>query len=318
MKVIVHYPFPEEEIEELRNAVVAHGDHQIVYVADEEEAVAEAADTEVLLGHFGPAVLAAAGNLRWIQSFSAGMDSSLFPEIIASDVEVSNAAGLHAPQGAEHAWAMVLALARQLFEGLDSQRQHLWGGTTPPTEISGGTLGLIGLGGFGMEMLKRAAGYDMTVIAVDAKRTDVPLGVSKLVASTRENVHNLLKRSDIVMTACPRTPETFHLIGGEELGLMKKTAYLINVTRGGIIDEDALAAALAAGEIAGAGIDVTEVEPLAADSPLWDAPNIIITPHRAGASQKRQRRIFELFRDNLVRYLTGKRPINIFDKSKGY
>ena len=99
---------------------------------------------------------------------------------------------------------------------------------------------------------------------------------------------------------------------------MKKTAYLINVTRGGIIDEPALAAALAAGEIAGAGIDVTEVEPLAADSPLWEAPNIILTGHRAGASQKRPRRIFELFRDNLERYLKGDRPVNIIDKAKGY
>ena len=318
MKIIVQYPFEAHEIEELKALAASLGDHEVVHVADDAEAVAEAAEAEVILGSFPPAVCAVATKLRWIQSFSAGMDQFLFPEIIASDVEVSNAAGLHAPQGAEHAWAMVLSLARQLFPALENQRQRQWGGSPPPVEVSGMTLGLIGLGGFGMEMLKRAAGYDMTVIAVDAKRTDKPEGVAELKPSTKAAVHDLLRRSDIVMVACPRTQETFHLISSHELTIMKNTAYLINVTRGGIIDEPALAAALAAGDIAGAGVDVTEVEPLAADSTLWGAPNIILTGHRAGASQKRPRRILELFRDNLERYLQGDRPVNIIDKAKGY
>ena len=318
MKIIVHYPFEAAEIDELRTLIATYGDHEVTHVETEDEAVAEAADAEVILGHFQPAVCAAAPKLKWVQSFSAGMDKFLFPAIIANEVEVSNAAGLHAPQGAEHAWAMVLALSHQLFDSLDNQRQRQWGGGPSPVELTGMTLGLIGLGGFGIEMLKRASGYDMTVIAVDAQRRDKPDGVDELKPSTKETLRELLQRSDIVMVACPRTEETYHLIGREELATMKKTAYLINVTRGGIIDDPALAAALASGEIAAAGLDVTEVEPLAADSPLWEAPNLIMTPHRAGASQKRPRKIFERFRDNLERYLKGERPHYIIDKAKGY
>ena len=136
--------------------------------------------------------------------------------------------------------------------------------------------------------------------------------------NTKDNVHDLLRRADVVMMACPRTKETYHLIGREELALMKESAYLINVTRGGIIDEDALSDALRTGQIAGAGIDVTEVEPLAPESPLWDAPNIILTPHRAGASQHRPRKIFEFFLAQLERCLKGEPVLNIVDKRKGY
>jgi phosphoglycerate dehydrogenase-like enzyme len=120
------------------------------------------------------------------------------------------------------------------------------------------------------------------------------------------------------MMGCPLTVETYHLIGTEELALMKPTAYLINVTRGGIIDESALVDALKAGQIAGAGLDVCEEEPLAQDSPLWDTPNLILTPHRAGSSQHRPRKIYEFFLDNLRRYLDGETPRNIIDKRCGF
>ena len=133
-----------------------------------------------------------------------------------------------------------------------------------------------------------------------------------------ENLHDLLRRSDVVMMACPLTKETYHLIGAPELALMKPSAYLINVTRGGIIDEPALVEALKAGQIAGAGLDVTEKEPLAADSPLWDAPNLILTPHRAGASQHRPRKVFEFFLQNMQRYINGERPVNVIDKQRGF
>jgi phosphoglycerate dehydrogenase-like enzyme len=158
----------------------------------------------------------------------------------------------------------------------------------------------------------------MEILAIDAMRTEKPELVSELKPATRENLHSLLRRTDVVMTACPLTEETYHLIGAEELSIMKPTAYLINVTRGGIIDEPALVDALENGQIAGAGLDVTEKEPLPADSPLWDAPKLIITPHRAGASQHRPRKIYEFFSANLERYLKGDTPRNIIDKRKGY
>jgi len=246
------------------------------------------------------------------------MEKFLFPAIIERDeVQISNVAGLYASQGAEHAWALLLALTRGIAESWDNQKAKKWGGGSN-IELSGTTLGLIGLGGFGIEMAKRAQGYNMTILAVDAVRTEKPEYVAELKPATRENLHDLLRRSDVVMTACPLTQDTYHLISIEELAAMKRSAYLINVTRGGIIDEPALVTALQSGQIAGAGLDVTEKEPLAADSPLWDAPNLLLTPHRAGASQHRPRMIFEFFLQNLERYLRGEKPANLIDKRRGF
>ena len=311
-----HFSFSEEEIQTFQQIASEYGDHQVLHVESEEEAIALAPEAEVLLGLFLPPVCAAAPNLRWIQSNSAGMDNFLFPEIIARDVVVTNMAGLYASQGGEHAWALLLSLARGIPHSMGVDGRRAW--KLPPIALTGSTLGIIGLGGFGMKMVKRARGYDMTILALDPVRQDKPPDVAELKYPTRENLHDLLRRSDAVMIACPRTRETYHLIGEEELAVMKKTAYLVNVTRGGIIDEPALIQALKIGEIAGAGLDVCETEPVPMDSPLWDAPNLIITPHRAGASQHRPRETFEFFCENLRRYLKGEALRNIVDKQRGF
>lgn len=316
MKILLHYPFDENQVQTFQK-VAAKYNSEILFTTDDDEAVALASDVEVMIGFFKPPVCAAAPNLKWIQSFSAGMDHFLFPEIIERDVKISNAAGLHAPQGGEHAWAMLLALARGIRPGLERMKEKRWGGVNV-VEVSGGTLGLIGLGGFGMEMLKRAQGYDMTVLALDTVRTEKPEGVAELKPANKENLDDLLKRCDAIMTACPYTKETHHLFGAEEFKKMKSSAFLINVTRGGIVDEDALVDALKSGEIAGAALDVCETEPLPENSPLWDAPNLLLTPHRAGASQHRARRLFEFFVANLERYLKGEPVRNVVDKVRGY
>lgn len=317
MSVLVHFSFTPEQVEGLRQVAERHG-RELTYTEDENEAIQAVAGCDILMGHFRPAVCAAAPKLRWIQSFSAGMDNFLFPEIVArKEVRVSNTAGLFAPQGGEHAWALLLALARGVHHAKDQMRNRSWGGVNV-VELGGGTLGIVGMGGFGLETLKRAAGYDMEVLALDPVRQDRPAGVAELKKPTRENLLTLLRRADAVVLACPRTPETYHLIDDEALRAMKKSAFLVNVTRGGIVDEEALARALHAGEIAGAGLDVCEVEPLPPDNPLWDAPNLILTPHRAGASQHRPRKIFEFFCHNLERYLKGEEPLNLVDTRKGY
>ena len=318
MEILIHYPFTDEQLQGFRQLAGELGGHMVRHATTDEEALAQAAGIEVLMGYFKPAVCAAAPNLRWIQSFSAGMDKFLFPEIVARDeVQISNVAGLYASQGGEHAWALLLALTRQIPLAVHNKERKLWQ-SEPVIELAGGTLGLVGLGGFGVEMAKRAQGYNMTVLAVDPVRTDRPAYVAELKPTSRPTLFDLLQRSDVVMMACPRTPETYHLISTEELAAMKPTAYLINVTRGGIIDEPALVDALHRGQIAGAGLDVTEVEPLPADSPLWTAPNLILTPHRAGASQHRPRMIVEYFQQNLARYLKGEKPLNLIDKRRGY
>jgi phosphoglycerate dehydrogenase-like enzyme len=317
MHILVHYPFEPEQFEEFKALGARHG-HTVICTTSDAEALAVAPDVEVILGHFAPDVCAAAPKLRWIQSFSTGMDKFLFPAIVERDeVAVSNVAGLYASQGGEHAWALLLALTRQIPLAVKNKERKQWAGEAV-VEIAGMTLGVIGMGGFGMEIAKRAQGYSMQVIAIDPVRTEKPVYVQELRPTSTETLHDLLRRSDIVMMACPLTKETYHLISTQELALMKPSAYLINVTRGGIIDEPALVEALKAGQIAGAGLDVTEKEPLAADSPLWDAPNLILTPHRAGASQHRPRKIFEFFMQNLNRYVSGEKPVNIVDKRKGY
>ncbi len=317
MKILIYYPFADEDVAEFRR-IAGAASHEVIFTNNEAEALTAAPEIEVILGHFLPSVCAAAPNLRWIQSFSAGMDKFLFPALVERDeVMLSNMAGMYAPQGAEHAWAFLLCLARGIIPAWEQKKQHQWKAGSV-VEITGMTLGIIGMGGFGLEMVKRAAGYDMTILAVDPVRTDVPAGVAELKPATEENIHSLLRRSDVVMMACPRTPETYHLISHEELALMKPSAYLINVTRGGIIDEDALVAALEAGQIAGAALDVTEKEPLPAESSLWDAPNLLLTPHRAGASQHRPQVIVRFFQEQLQRYLNGERPRNVIDKRRGY
>jgi phosphoglycerate dehydrogenase-like enzyme len=317
VKILIQYPFTEEQIAAFRTTASRYGS-EIYHVSDEQKALHYAPDCEVILGWFLPAVCAAAPKLRWIQSFSTGMDKFLFPAIVERDeVQISNVAGLYASQGAEHAWALLLALTRGVLTSWDNQKRKHWGGGAN-VELAGCTLGLVGLGGFGIEMAKRSLGYNMTIIAVDAVRTEKPDYVTELQPATRENLHSLLRRSDVVMMACPLTKETYHLISTDEFAQMKPSAYLINVTRGGIIDEQALAAALTGGQIAGAGLDVTEKEPLPPESPLWEAPNLILTPHRAGASQHRPRMVFEFFLENLERYLKGEKPRNLIDKRRGF
>jgi D-2-hydroxyacid dehydrogenase (NADP+) len=318
MNILIHYPFTPEQVESFRALAESLGGHKVHFAKDEAEALAAAPEVEVIMGYFLPSVCAAAPQLRWIQSFSAGMDKFLFPEIIErEEVAISNVAGLYASQGGEHAWGLLLALTRQLPLAIHNKDRRLWKGTDV-VELAGMTLGLVGMGGFGIEMAKRGQGYDLNIIAIDPVRTEAPPYVAELKPSTRENLLDLLRRSDVVMLACPLTKETYHLISKEELAAMKPSAYLINVTRGGIVDEPALVEALEQGQIAGAGLDVTEKEPLPEDSPLWDAPNLILTPHRAGASQHRPRKIFEFFMHNLERYIKGERPLNIVDKRRGF
>jgi phosphoglycerate dehydrogenase-like enzyme len=314
MKVLVYYNFTPEQIEGLRAAA---GNAELLHATTDVEAMKLVPEATALLGHFPPAVFAAARRLRWIQSFSAGMDNFLYPAVIESDVVVTNMAGIYASHGAEHAWALLLALARGLPHFIRSQTRGEWR-RTAVVELSGGTLGIIGMGGFGTEIARRAAGYDMTVLALDPVRTDPPEGVAELRRPTPEALLDLLARSDAVMIACPKNAETTRLIGAAELRVMKPTAFLVCVTRGGIIEEAALIEALRNGELAGAGLDVFEREPLSPESPLWELENVIITTHAAGVSQRRPQRTFEFFRENLRRYVSGETLLNVVDKRRGF
>lgn len=299
---------------------VAIPDLEIARAETPDQILAEIADADVFFGFPTAEVVAAAPKLRWIQSPSAGVEYvAKVPELVASEVILTNTRGAHGPSIGEHTFALLLAMTRRLPTCLDWQRQRHWGrveGYRTSREIMGATMGILGYGAIGRGIAQRAAAFEMPLLAVDAQAVDGEPFLDEVWPPSR--LPELLERSDVVVVAAPLTPETHHLLDAEMLALMRPDAYLIVVSRGGIVDEAALAEAMHGGRLAGAAIDVTEQEPLAADSPLWDAPNVILTPHLAGDSFQKERRVVEILRDNLLRFSRGEALLNVVDKRRGY
>jgi len=281
---------------------------------------ASAADIDIYYGHPSVEMLKLAPRLKWIQSPSAGVEFvARIPELVASDIILTNTRGAHGPSIGEHAMALLLALTRHIPESLEQQQRHHWErGRLYRTarEVGGLTMGIIGFGALGRGIAQRATAFEMKLLAVDAQAVSGQPFLDDVWPVSR--LDDLLEQSDVVVVAAPLTPETHQLIGAEQLARMKDDAYLIVVSRGGIVVEDALLAALKSGKLAGAGIDVVEEEPMAADNPFWNAPRLILTPHLAGASAPKERRVVEIFRDNLLRYQNGEPLLNEVDKSRGY
>jgi phosphoglycerate dehydrogenase-like enzyme len=267
--------------------------------------------------------LQAAKKLRWIHSPSAAIHQFLFPEFVASDVILTNARDVHGPVVAEHVIALIFALAKRIPQAVRFQQQHVWGQEIAwragqrPREIAGATLGLVGLGSIGRTVAKHAAALGMNVIAVrEHPESQKPDSVHEVLPSSR--LDELLARSDYVVLAAPVTRATQGMIGHPQLAKMKPDACLINVGRGALIDEPALVEALRDHKIGGAALDVFEKEPLPSDSPLWDFENLLITPHTGGMTEKLWERHYELFSENLRRYLKGKPLLALVDKQSGY
>jgi phosphoglycerate dehydrogenase-like enzyme len=288
-----------------------------IFPESEEALRKEGADAEIFYGFCHERIFQFLPSLKWIQSSSAGMDGHLYPALRDSGVLLTNAAGLYGSHVADQGFALLLSLTRGIHHFVRNQDQKIWGGSkSSMIEIGGFTIGIVGMGGIGQYMANRAKGFDMYVISVDAYRKDKPDVVDELMPI--EQLPDLMHRSDVVMIACPLTDETRSLINAENLSQMKPTAYLINVARGPIVDELALIDVLQRGKIAGAGLDVTEIEPLSQESPLWELDNVIITPHAAGGSQHRPRRTVEFFCQNLRRYFNKEPLQNLVDKRLGF
>lgn len=270
-----------------------------------------------------PEQFKAAKKLRWIHSPAAAVHQLMFPELVNSEVILTNGREIHGPIVAEHVIALIFALAKGLHYAARFQAQHIWAqellwkGPGRPREIAGTTLGLVGLGSIGRAVAKSAALLNMNVIATrEHPEREKPEGVGKVFST--EQLGDLLSQSDYVVLAAPVTVETRGLIGAEQLAKMKSSACLINVGRGTLIDEPALVSALREKKIAAAALDVFQREPLPADSPLWDLENVLITPHTAGLAEKSWERQYELFTENLRRYLAGKPLLDTVDKRLGY
>lgn len=292
-------------------------------LSDPAQRRTELADTDILFTlRLSPEEFALIKHLHWLHLPSAGATHVLFPEMIASQTIVTNSRGLHAIPIAEHVLGVMIVLARKLHEAYRLQLEGKWARREMfalyPTfsELYEQTAGIIGLGSIGLAVAERVKALGMQVIATRRNPAARPACVDELYGA--DGLPQLLRTSDFVVIAAPLTPETQGLIGEQELRLMKPTAYILNVGRGAIIQEHMLIRALKEQWIAGAGLDVTEVEPLPPESELFHLPNVFLTPHCSGLRSRYWEHATAIFRVNLRKFLRGEPLDNVVDKQGGY
>src|SRR5437588_5789651 len=270
-----------------------------------------------------PEQFALARQLQWVHAPTAAVHQLLFAELVNSDVILTNSTDVHGPVVAEHVIAVIFALAKKIPQAVLFQQKRVWGQEAiwnegpRPREIAGATVGLIGVGGIWREVARKAAALGMRVIAVrEHPEKGRPEGVSEVFSPAQLDV--VLGQADYVVVAAPLIPATEGLINAARLAVMKPDAYLINVGRGRQVNEAALYEALRKRRIAGAALDVFDKEPLPAESPLWGLENLLITPHTAGLTEKLWHRHYELFSENLRRYVNHQPLRFVVDKQRGY
>ncbi|MBZ5546986.1 MAG: D-2-hydroxyacid dehydrogenase [Acidobacteriia bacterium] len=323
--IFVHHPFdlwcaPAWFPERLRSEFF---ELNIVHLPDYKRVDEEILDTEIAITwSVRPEQIKSAKKLRWIHSPAAAVHQLIFPELVNSDIILTNAREVHGPVVAEHVFALIFALAKKIPGSVHLQEKHAWGqqilwDELPRVrEVAGATVGLVGLGSIGRAVAKTAKALGMRVIAArehpekGSEGTDAVFGPAQ--------IDEIFRQADYVVLAAPVTAGTKAIANAERLALMKPDACLINVGRGPLVDEPALAAALREKKIGGGALDVFPKEPLPADSPLWDVPNLLITPHTAALTDKLWERHYALFSENLRRYLGGQPLLGVVDKQKGY
>jgi phosphoglycerate dehydrogenase-like enzyme len=333
IKLLIH-----PAVDDVRLGRIRHGAPRstVVNATDPAEALAEIPDADAFFGKITPDLLARARKLRWVQSPTASLEHYLFPELIEHPCLLSNMRGLFSDVIADHVMGFVLCFARNLPRYLRQQSQSRWepvGGEETRTGFATGpglvseidrqhlhladcTLGVVGVGQIGAEICRRAAAFGMSLCGVDPLVRSVPGTLDDVWAV--ERLPELLARSDFVVIAAPHTPETEKLFRCAEFAQMKRSAVLINVGRGVIVDLADLTEALRRGEIAGAALDVFEVEPLPAEHPLWRMENVVLTPHVAAASPRIAERHLATLLENVRRFAAGGTPLNLVDKRRWF
>ena len=321
MKVLISFDLPKIFVEKI-NGVSPNLD--VFQSKDKDEALRLIEDADILLaGFFSKELFLAAKRLKWIQAWGAGVDGILLPEVVKSRVTVTNARGVHPTPISEHVLGLMLCLCRKLHLFIRNQEERKWERFESWTsaeqveELSGKTVGIVGLGTIGTEIARKAKCLGMNVIATkrDTSQT-ASTSVDRLVHPS--DLNQLLAESDFVVLSLPLTNETEGMMGKAQFKSMKRTAYLINVSRGRIVQEIRLIEALKQGWIAGAGLDTFENEPLPRDSELWGFRNVIITPHVAGLTPYYMERLTTIFCENLDRFIHDRPLINVVDKTLGY
>ncbi len=289
------------------------------------EALVAHPKADVVASFFPPAdLLALAPHLRWIALPSAGADHAIRAGTVQpGGPVVTTASGIHAAPIGEFVLSLMLMWVRHWPQIIDYQRDATWPDAAGREqlhgrELDGATLGVIGLGAIGRRIARLGHAFGMHIVAT---RRSASAGASDPDADLLippERLGDLLAASDFVVVSVPATQQTRHLLGANELRMMRRDAFLINISRGSAIDEAALIAALTNGIIGGAGLDVFETEPLPAESPLWRLPNVILSPHVAGNTDQYSRRFTDLFLENLARYRAGEPLRNVVDLARGY
>ena len=301
-----------ERLEELVPAI------QVNLAGSVGEALELVGEADAAYGNITPELFARAERLRWVACPQAGPAAGYYhPALIESDVVVTNVRGIYNDHISAHIMALLLSFSRALPAYYRAQHSREWTSEQRHVYLPESTIAVVGVGGIGAETARLCAGFGMTVLGVDARVDEAPPGVSEL--HTPGALHQVLPRADFVALTVPETPETQGMFGSAEFGLMKSTAYFINIGRGATVRLDDLDRALRNGEIGGAALDVFEIEPLPSDHPLWDAPNMLITPHVAAASGPNlDERRTELFLDNCVRFDEGRPLRNVVDKARWF
>lgn len=333
VKLVIYPAMDETRLACVRDVA---GPMSVVNAVDESAALAEMPTATAFFGKITPALLAAAPALRWIQSPTVSLEHYVFPALVEHPATLTNMRGLFSDHIAEHVLGVMLSFTRNLHTYVRQQATATWspvGGEQHRVEFATGpafvtpmdlahrtladlTVGIVGLGAIGAETARLAAAFGTRVIAVDPVRRDLPPGVEEL--WPQERLDDLLAESDFVVVAAPHTPQTEGLFQRDRFQQMKSSACLINIGRGAIVELDDLVAALEEGEIAGAGLDVFQLEPLPPEHPLWKFPNVIITPHVAGYSPRVAERHLALLLDNIRRFVAGQSLVNVADKQLWY
>ena len=311
---------PENETER-RTAVLrnAYPDAEFVVASTDEEQMEKIRDADAYYGWPSREVYLAAEKLRWVHCPGTGIDQiTKIPELVESDVVVTNTKGPHVAPMADHVMGMIVMLAHRWRELMEDQRLHRWEVDkyhNTYLQLEGSTMGILAVGDIGAAVARRAHGFGMKIYGVDVQPRNVP--EARQVWGP-ERLEELLAMSDWFVVTAPLTPATRNLIDAHRLGLMKKGSHLIVISRGGIVDEEAVVDALQSGHLAGAALDAFEPEPLASDSPLWNMHNVIITPHASAYTTDLLENRWQVYVDYLECFMTGKPFPYVCDKRGGY
>ena len=293
-----------------------------VVAVNKDNVISEIADADAFIGNITPAQVRAGKNLKWVQVMSAGVETVLFlsggNDLRDSNIILTNNKEVQGPEIADHAMAMLLFNTRHLYDFYAQDKQEIWRAPHPfpGIELRGKTAVIIGVGGIGTQIATRANAFGMKVIGVDPEDKPFMPFIERIVKP--DQLDEVIPLADVVFISAPHTEKSHKMMGSREFELMKQNSYFIAVSRGGIYDMNGLVKALDEKKLAGAGVDVTDPEPLPKGHALWKFNNVVITPHVAGRSDRDQERMIGTIKENIQRFCDGLPLVNVVDKKKGY